>query len=239
MIFSRTEMLLGKDNIEKLSSARVVVFGVGGVGSYAVEALARCGIGHLLLVDDDTIAKSNINRQLHAMHSTVGLHKTEVMAQRARDINPDINVETRQQFCLPENVDSFLQWQPDYIIDAIDTVSAKIALAKAAGEAGISIISAMGAGNKLDPTRFEVADINETSVCPLCRVMRRELKRQGVYKLKVVYSRETVITPASSSAAPDTAHQKRQTPGSIAFVPSVVGLIAAGEVVRDLCEIKR
>lgn len=232
--FSRSALLLGDDGIEKLKKARVAVFGVGGVGSYAVEALARSGVGALDLIDDDVVSLTNINRQLIALHSTIGRAKTEVAAERIADINPECRVRTYRTFFTPETAAEFDFSEYDYIIDAIDTVSGKIALAVQAQEAGVPIISAMGAGNKLDPTAFEVADIYKTSVCPLARVMRRELKKRGVKKLKAVYSREEAMTPKGDTQEEGAAHKKRQTPGSVAFVPSVAGLIIAGEVIKDL-----
>jgi len=230
--FARTELLLGHAALDRLSRSRVAVFGIGGVGSFTVEALARSGVGHLILVDDDLVCLTNINRQLLALHSTVGRPKVDVMAERVRDINPAIDVETRKMFYLPENADAFDFSRCDYIVDAVDTVSAKIELAVRARRAGVPIISCMGAGNKLDPTRFEVADISATSVCPLCKVMRRELKRRGVENLKVVYSREPPVDRGTADSCGESAH--RRIPGSVAFVPSVAGLILAGEVVRDL-----
>lgn len=232
--FSRSALLLGDDGIEKLKKARVAVFGVGGVGSYAVEALARSGVGALDLIDDDVVSLTNINRQLIALHSTIGRAKTEVAAERIADINPECRVRTYRTFYTPETAAEFDFSEYDYIIDAIDTVSGKIALAVQAQEAGVPIISAMGAGNKLDPTAFEVADIYKTSVCPLARVMRRELKKRGIKKLKAVYSREEAMTPKGDTQEEGAAHKKRQTPGSVAFVPSVAGLIIAGEVIKDL-----
>lgn len=227
--FSRAELLLGPDALDALRRSRVAIFGIGGVGSFAVEALARCGVGHLALVDEDLVCVTNLNRQLTALHSTVGRPKVEVMAERVRDINPAAAVETFKTFYLPENADSFDLSRYDYVVDAVDTVSAKVELAVRARQAGVPVISCMGAGNKLDPTRFEVADLFATSVCPLCKVMRKELKRRGVDRLKVVYSREEPLKPAG---APDGA--RRSVPGSVAFVPSVAGLILAGETVRDL-----
>lgn len=227
--FSRAELLLGPDALDALRRSRVAVFGIGGVGSFAVEALARCGVGHLALVDDDLVCLTNLNRQLPALHSTVGRPKVEVMAERVRDINPGAVVETFKAFYLPENADAFDLSRFDYVLDAVDTVQAKVELAVRARQAGVPIVSCMGAGNKLDPTRFEVADLFATSVCPLCKVMRKELKRRGVDSLKVVYSREEPLRPAGE---PDGA--RRRTPGSVAFVPSVAGLILAGEAVRDL-----
>lgn len=233
--FSRTALLIGEQALARLAAARVVVFGIGGVGSYTVEALARAGVGRLLLIDDDTVARSNINRQLHATSETIGRYKTELMAERVRAINPAAAVETREAFCLPENVAELLREDCDYIVDAVDTVSAKLAIVERAGELQTPVISAMGAGNKLDPARFEVADIFSTTVCPLCRVMRRELRRRGVTSLKVVYSREEPRAPLCPPQEPTGAHPKRQTPGSISFVPPVTGFIIAGEVIKDLC----
>jgi len=230
--FSRTEMLIGQDALAVLRRSRVAVFGVGGVGSYTVEALARAGIGHLVLIDNDRVSLTNINRQLVALHSTIGRPKVEVARERILDINPSAVVETHQIFVLPENASSILRADWDYIVDAIDTVSAKIELAVAAQQAGIRLISCMGAGNKLDPTRFKVTDIYQTSYCPLSKVMRRELKKRGVERLKVVYSPEEPRDSAVADPA-ETVH-KRRVPGSISFVPSVAGLIIAGEVVRDL-----
>ena len=233
--FSRTELLLGAEGIEKLRKARIAVFGVGGVGGYAVEALARSGVGALDLIDDDTVSLTNINRQIIALHSTVGKPKVEVAAERVADINPACKVQTYRTFYTPETADDFDFTQYDYVIDAIDTVSGKIALAVQAQQAGTPLIASMGAGNKLDPTAFEVADIYATSVCPLARVMRRELRKRGIKKLKVVYSREEAMTPLAGEEEPGT-HQKRVTPGSVAFVPSVAGLILAGEVIKDLVD---
>jgi tRNA A37 threonylcarbamoyladenosine dehydratase len=227
--FSRLALLLGEEAVQKLQSSRVAVFGLGGVGSYTVEALARSGVGAFLLVDSDAATISNINRQLHATHETVGRLKTELMAERVRAINPAAKIETREDFCLPDNIQGFFTGHLDYIVDAIDTVSAKLALAEEAERRGIPIISAMGAGNKLDPTRFEVADIYETSVCPLCRVMRTESKKRGITALKVVYSKE----PPIKTGVPGE-NGKRSTPGSAAFVTGVAGLILAGEVVKEL-----
>lgn len=233
--FMRTELLLGAKAMEKLKNSRVAVFGVGGVGGYAVEALARSGVGALDLIDDDVVSESNINRQIIALRSTIGMPKVEVAAARVRDINPDCNVRTYRCFYTPETAGEFDFAQYDYVIDAIDTVTGKIALVMQAKDAGTPIISSMGAGNKLDPTAFKVADIYKTSVCPLARVMRRELKKRGVKKLKVVYSEEEAMTPLRMDPTVDAGgHPKRQTPGSVAFVPSVAGLILAGEVVKDL-----
>ena len=228
--FSRTECLLGGGALETLRRSRVAVFGIGGVGSFAVEALARVGVGHFVLVDGDLVCLTNLNRQLIALHSTIGLPKVDVMAGRVRDINPDAEVETFKTFYLPENADRFDLSRCDYIVDAVDTVAAKAELAARARQAGVPVISCMGAGNKLDPTRFEVADIADTSVCPLCKVMRKELKKRGLTSLKVVYSKEPPVKPAEAGA------DRRRIPGSVSFVPSVAGLILAGEVVRDLCK---
>ena len=237
--YIRTELLLGEEALQKLSRSRVAVFGVGGVGGYVCEALVRSGIGAFDLIDDDTVALSNLNRQIIATHSSIGRYKTEVMKERMLDINPDVRVVTHNCFFLPENADDFPFSEYDYIVDAIDTVTAKIALVMKAEEYGVPIISSMGTGNKLDPTRFEVADIYKTSVCPLARVMRRELKKRGVKKLKVVYSREEAMTPIQPAEQPlsETAavnHSRRSTPGSVSFVPPVAGLILAGEVIKDL-----
>lgn len=226
--FSRTEALLGPEAMARLKQARVAVFGIGGVGGYAVEALARSGIGTLDLIDSDTVSRSNINRQIIALQSTVGMAKVDAAAARIRDINPEATVNTWPVFYLPETAAQFDFSQYDYVIDAVDTVAAKLSLAEAAREAGVPIISAMGAGNKLDPTAFQVADIEKTSVCPLARVMRRELKKRGIRHLKVVYSQEEPLSPA---LPPENG---RRVPGSIAFVPPVVGFILAGEVIRDL-----
>lgn len=239
--FSRMELLIGKDKLERLGQARVAVFGVGGVGGYTVEALARCGIGTLDLIDNDKISLSNLNRQIYALYSTVGKYKVDVAEERVLDINPQARVNSYRVFYLPETAEQFDFTAYDYVVDAIDTVTGKLMLAQQAKTAGTPIISAMGAGNKMDPTAFQVADISETSVCPLAKVMRRELKKRGITNLKVVYSREKPITPisknevsASDSIESDT--RNRQIPGSMAFVPSVVGMIVAGEVIRDLLE---
>lgn len=221
-IFSRTEKLIGKAALEKLKNSRVAVFGVGGVGGYVVEALARSGVGALDLIDNDRVSESNINRQIIALRSTIGKQKTEVAAARVKDINPEIKVRTHNVFFLPETADSFDFSLFDYVVDAIDTVSGKIALIESAKRANVPVISSMGTGNKLDPTVFEVADISKTSVCPLARVMRRELKKRGIEKVKVVYSKEE---PKETEGG---------VPSSIAFVPPVAGLIIAGEVVKDL-----
>ena len=244
--FSRTELLFGKAAMETLASARVAVFGIGGVGGYTVEALARSGIGALDLIDDDRICLTNLNRQIHATRATVGKYKVDVAAARIAEINPDAVVRTFRTFYTPDTASQFDFLAYDYIVDAIDTVTGKLELVVNANDANTPIISSMGAGNKLDPTAFEVADIYQTSVCPLARVMRRELKQRGIRKLKVVYSREQPLTPIDDMAIscrthcicpPGTARtctQRRQVPGSNAFVPSVVGLIIAGEVIKDL-----
>ncbi|MBP5227894.1 MAG: tRNA threonylcarbamoyladenosine dehydratase [Kiritimatiellae bacterium] len=231
--FSRTERLIGTDAQERLKQARVAVFGVGGVGSYCVEALARAGIGHLLLVDADVISISNLNRQLPALHSTLGQPKVDVMAARIRDINPEAAVEARRCFYLPENAADFDLGHYDFVVDAVDTVAAKVELAVQANRCGVPIISCMGAGNKLDPTRFEVSDLFSTSVCPLCKAMRKQLKARGIDRLTVVYSKESPRTPIET--APDAEPPARKVaPGSISFVPSVAGLILAGHVIRQL-----
>jgi len=237
--FSRTELLIGKDAVDLLSNSAVAVFGVGGVGSFAAEALARCGIGTILLVDDDRVCISNINRQLVALHSTMGKKKTEVMRDRILDINPKCNVSVCDCFYSEETSDAVDLNRYDYIIDAIDTVSSKLTLIEHAKKSGKPIISAMGAGNKLDPTKFEVSDISKTSVCPLAKVMRRELKARGINQLKVVYSKEIPIKPLEKKESETCngepmVHGKRQTPGSISFVTSVAGLVLASEVVKDL-----
>ena len=221
-IFDRTKLLLGEENLEQLKSKRVAVFGVGGVGGYAVEALARSGVGTLDLIDKDVVDETNINRQIIALQSTIGQPKVEVAKARCLDINPDMTVNTHQVFYLPETANQFDFKSYDYVIDAIDTVTGKLQLIEAANEANVPIISSMGAGNKLDPTQFEVADISKTSVCPLAKVMRKELRDRGIEHLKVVYSKEAPIKIEARS------------PGSVAYVPSVVGLIIASEVIKDL-----
>lgn len=228
--FSRTELLLGEEAMSKLASKRVAVFGIGGVGGHVVEGLVRSGIGAIDLIDSDKVAVSNLNRQLIATLDTIGMDKTEAMARRIAQINPQCKVTMHNCFYLPENRDSFDFTQYDYIVDAVDTVTAKIDLVMRANEVAKPIISSMGAGNKLDPTAFMVADIYETSVCPLAKVMRRELKKRGIGKLKVVYSKEEPLKPLGSTEETG----RRATPGSTAFVPSVVGLIIASEVVKDL-----
>ncbi len=231
-IFLRTEMLLGDKNMQKLKTARVAVFGLGGVGGHATEALARCGVGFFDLFDNDIVAESNINRQIIALNSTIGQFKTEAMANRIHDINPSASVTCHNVFYLPDNADKFPLSNYDYIVDAIDTVSAKIELATRAEKLGVPIISSMGTGNKLNPTELEISDIYKTSVCPLARVMRRELKAKGVSSLKVVYSKEKPKTPIVCSEAIANC----RTPGSTSFVPSVAGLIIASEVIKDICK---
>lgn len=227
--FTRTAMLLGDEAIELLGEAKVAIFGIGGVGGYVAEALARAGVGHFLLVDDDRVSLSNINRQIIALHGTVGRYKTEVMKERILDINPLAEVQTREKFYLPENAGDIDFSSLSYIVDAVDTVTAKIDLAIKAQEAGVPSVSCMGAGNKLDATAFRVTDIYSTSVCPLARAMRTELRKRGVKSLKVVYSTEPAITPVRNAQDAD-----RRTPGSVSFVPAVAGLIAAGEVIKYL-----
>lgn len=244
--FSRTELLLGKETMEKLKQSRVAVFGVGGVGGYVCEALVRSGVGAFDLIDDDKVCLTNLNRQIIATRKTVGQYKVDVMKERILSINPDAQVRTHKCFFLPENADEFPFEEYDYIVDAIDTVTAKITLIMKAEEKQVPVISSMGAGNKLDASAFRVADIYKTKVCPLARVMRRELKKRGIKKLKVVYSEEKPTRPIEDMAiscrnhciCPPGAKQKcterRDIPGSVAFVPSVAGLILAGEVIKDL-----
>ena len=244
--FSRTQLLLGEEGMERLRLARVAVFGIGGVGGYTVEALARSGVGTLDLIDDDRVCLTNINRQLLATRKTVGQYKVDVAEERIREISPDTKVNSYKTFYTPQTAALFDFTQYDYIVDAIDTVTGKLELAEQARRSGVPIISCMGAGNKLDPTAFEITDIYETSVCPLARVMRRELRKRGIEKLKVVYSKEPPITPVEDMAVSCRAHcicppgtarkctQRRQVPGSTAFVPAAAGLIIAGEVVKEL-----
>lgn len=245
--FSRTELLMGKAAMDKLGASRVAVFGIGGVGGYVCEALVRSGVGAFDLIDDDKVCITNLNRQIIATTKTVGRYKTEVMRERILDINPEAEVRIHNCFFLPENSDRFPFAEYDYVVDAVDTVSAKIELVMKAKGLGIPVISSMGAGNKLDGSRFRVADLYQTKVCPLAKVMRRELKKRGIEKLKVVYSEEEPVKPQEDiqtgsgddfRSAPEEAHRstgRRQIPGSVAFVPSVAGLIIAGEVVKDLC----
>jgi len=244
--FSRTELLIGKEGLAILQGAKVAIFGIGGVGSYTVEGLVRAGVGKFVLVDDDCVCLTNLNRQLHATQKTIGMPKVDVMRDRILEINPQAEVETLQRFYMPDCGEELVRKDYDYIVDAIDTVTAKVDLVVRAQEAGIPIISCMGAGNKFDPTRFEVADLSKTTVCPLARVMRRELKLRGITHLKVVYSREETTMPietddnscATGCVCPKgttgTCTIRRQIPGSLSFVPSVAGLILAGEVVKDL-----
>ena len=227
--FSRTELLIGKDGVEKLANAKVAIFGIGGVGSFVVEALARSGIGNFVLVDNDEVDITNLNRQIIATHKTIGKHKVEIARERILDINPNANVEIYREFFMPES-EGILDNSVDYIVDAVDTVTAKIELVVRAEKMNIPIISSMGTGNKLDPTRFEVTDIYKTSVCPLAKVMRKELKQRGIKKLKVVFSKEEPIKPLNSNELTN----KKQVPGSISFVPSVAGLIVASEVIKDI-----
>lgn len=244
--FSRTQLLFGQEGMERLFRARVAVFGIGGVGGYTVEALARSGVGTLDLIDDDRVCLTNVNRQIYATRKTVGQYKVDVAEQRILEINPDAVVHTYKTFYGPQTAQQFDFSQYDYVVDAIDTVTGKLELIEQAKAAATPIISCMGAGNKLDPSAFEVADIYETSVCPLARVMRRELKKRGIRDLKVVYSKEPPLTPMDDMTISCRAHcicppgtarkctQRRQVPGSNAFVPAAAGLVVAGEVVRDL-----
>ena len=235
--YIRTRLLLGKTAMEKLSNARVAVFGVGGVGGYTVEALARSGVGALDLIDNDTVSLSNLNRQIIALHSTIGQNKVDVAAERVRDINPAIQVTTYNTFFLPENADTFDFTQYDYVVDAIDTVTGKLELISRCKKAGTPIISAMGTGNKLDPTQLEVTDLAKTTMCPLARIMRKECHKRGIDHVKVVYSREEALTPLDDNGNPLPAPEgssRRSIPGSTAFVPSAAGLIIAAEVVKDL-----
>lgn len=244
--FSRTELLIGKEALEKLFQSKVAVFGIGGVGTYAVEGLVRAGVGKFVLIDDDCICLTNINRQIHATRKTVGQPKVEVMKERILDINPRAEVVTHQTFYMPEHASDLVKSDYDYIVDAIDTVTAKIDLIVNAKEQNIPIISCMGAGNKLDPTKFEIVDIYDTSVCPLAKVMRKELRKRGVSDLKVVYSKEEPLKPLETEESScrlncicpkgttRTCTIRRQIPGSISFVPSVAGMLIASEVVKDL-----
>ena len=257
-VFARTKLLLGEDALERLSKARVIIFGVGGVGGYVAEALARSGVGHIELVDKDVVDETNINRQIIALHSTVGRYKTEVMKERILDINPDAEVVTHNIFYLPKTANEYEESEADdeidfskydYVVDAVDTVTAKLFIIEEADRCKVPVISSMGAGNKLDPTSFKVADIYKTSVCPLAKVMRRELKKRGIKKLKCVYSTEEALQITDDKTDKETVTdnnendlqseekksvRKKKAPGSVAFVPSVAGLIIAGEVVKDL-----
>lgn len=232
--FSRSQLLLGERSIQQLKKCTVAVFGIGGVGGYTAEALVRTGVGRLQLIDNDTVNLTNINRQIIADHRTIGMQKVDVMKERACAINPEVQVDCYPMFFLPDTPSDFLNGC-DYIVDAVDTISAKLALAEIAQEKQIPIISSMGAGNKLDPTKFEIADIYDTSVCPLCRVMRRELKKRDIPALKVVYSKEPPV-PREETEEIEADSSKRQTPGSVAFVPSVAGLILASAVIMDLTQ---
>ena len=248
--FSRSQLLLGPEGMERLAASRVAVFGIGGVGGAACEALSRSGVGALDLIDDDRVCLTNLNRQIIATRRTVGQYKADAMRERILEINPDAKVQVHKCFFLPENADEFPFEKYDYIVDAVDTVTAKIALVMKAKEKGVPVISCMGAGNKLDATAFRVADIYETRVCPLARVMRRELRRRGVDRLKVVYSEEVPIRPLEDMSISCRAHcicppgtkrhctDRRDIPGSVSFVPPVAGMILAGEVIKDLCGYK-
>ena len=229
--FCRTELLVGEDGIEKLHNSKVIVFGIGGVGSFVVEALTRAGVGNLILVDNDTICISNLNRQIHATQATVGSVKVEAMKARVLSINPNCNVEAKQEFITADNIQEIIPEDIDYVVDAIDTVTSKLALAEYCYKNDIKLIASMGTGNKIDPTQFRVTDVFKTKVCPLAKVMRAELRKRGVKKLKVVYSEEIPMVPNKGRAVPS---QKRQTPGSISFVPPVAGMIIGGEVIKDL-----
>lgn len=228
--FSRTELLIKKEGIEKLNNSKVAIFGIGGVGSFVVEGLVRAGVGSFLLIDNDTISESNLNRQIHALANTIGKYKVEVMKERIMQINPKAKVEILKEFFMPNSDSNLIDNTINYIVDAIDTVTAKIELVIRAEKLQIPIISSMGTGNKLDPTKFEIADINKTSVCPLAKVMRKELRARGIKKLKVVYSKEEPIKVLQN----EEQNGKKSVPGSISFVPSVAGLIIASEVVKDL-----
>ncbi|MCD8323461.1 MAG: tRNA threonylcarbamoyladenosine dehydratase [Clostridiales bacterium] len=244
--FSRTELLLGKDGMERLSTSSVAVFGIGGVGGYAAEALARSGVGSFVLVDDDKICLTNLNRQIIATRKTVGQYKADVMKERILEINPNARVEVRACFYLPENADEFDFSQYSFVVDAVDTITAKLEIIEQAQKCSVPVISCMGAGNKLDPTKFQVADIYETTICPLAKVMRHECRKRGIRALKVVYSTEKSIRPLDDMEISCRTHcicppgtkrkctQRRDIPGSVAFVPSVAGLILAGEVIKDL-----
>jgi tRNA A37 threonylcarbamoyladenosine dehydratase len=236
--YSRTRLLLGEAGVERLRSAKVILFGLGGVGGYAAEALARAGIGRIDLVDDDTVSLTNINRQMLATHATIGMHKVDVAEKRIHDIDPTIEVRSYKTFYLPETADQFDFSQYDYVIDAIDTVTGKLSLIAQAKEAGVPVISCMGTGNKLDPTGFRVADISKTSGCALSRIMRKECAKRGIKGVKVVYSEELPLTPCEDPDDPVEPQRegssRRSTPGSTAFVPGTAGLIMAGEVIKDL-----
>jgi Dinucleotide-utilizing enzymes involved in molybdopterin and thiamine biosynthesis family 1 len=244
--FSRTQLLIGKSGIGALKAARVIVFGVGGVGGFTVEALARAGVGAIEIVDDDKVCLTNLNRQIIALHSTIGRYKVDVLAKRIRDINPDCDVVAHKCFFLPETADQFDFTKYQYVVDAVDTVTAKISVIQKAKAAGVPVISCMGAGNKLDPAQFRIADISQTSVCPLARVMRQELKKRGITGVKVLYSTEKPVVPVDDETiscrthcvcppgAKHTCTERRSIPGSVSFVPSAAGLAIAGEVIRDI-----
>lgn len=235
--FSRTELVLGKENVEKLKRAKVAIFGIGGVGSFVAEGLARAGIGNFILVDNDTVSLTNINRQLIATHKTIGQNKVDVMKARISDINPEAQVETFKTFYMPDSEEKILDTSIDYVVDAIDTVTAKITLVENCQRLGIPIISSMGTGNKLDPTKLEISDITKTSVCPLAKVMRKELKARGIKKLKVLYTKEEPVKIEKNimdEYIKDEKVSKKQVPGSVSFVPSCAGLIIAGEVIKDI-----
>lgn len=236
--FSRTELIFGKKAMQKLSSSRVAVFGIGGVGGYTVEALARSGVGAIDLIDDDKVCLTNINRQIIATSKTIGKYKVEVAAERIAEINPDCQVTVHKAFYMPQTQNEFNFTQYDYVVDAIDTVTGKLTIVENAKKCGVPVISSMGAGNKVDPTAFEVTDIYKTSVCPLAKVMRRELKKRGIESLKVVYSKEEPVR-LNNDYETEESSVRREIPGSNAFVPSVVGLIIAGEVIKDLIGYKR
>ncbi len=233
--FSRTELLIGKEGLKKLHNSKVAIFGIGGVGSFVVEGLARAGVGNFILVDNDDVDITNLNRQLHALHSTVGKYKVDLMKERILEINPNAKVDTYKTFYMPDNKDNILDNSITYIVDAIDTITAKIELALDAKALDIPIIASMGTGNKLDPTKFEITDISKTSVCPLAKVMRKQLKEKGIKKYKVLYSKEEPIKPDEELVRECIeGTNKKQVPGSISFVPSVAGLIIAGEVIKDI-----
>ncbi|MBS6184140.1 MAG: tRNA threonylcarbamoyladenosine dehydratase [Clostridium celatum] len=229
--FCRTELLIGEEGIEKLHNSKVIVFGIGGVGSFVVEALTRAGVGNLILVDNDTVCISNLNRQIHATQATVESVKVEAMKARVLSINPNCKVEAKQEFITADNIQDIIPEDIDYVVDAIDTVTSKLALAEYCYKNDIKLIASMGTGNKIDPTQFRVTDVFKTKVCPLAKVMRTELRKRGVKKLKVVYSEEVPMVPNKGRAVPS---KKRQTPGSISFVPPVAGMIIGGEVIKDL-----
>ena len=235
--FSRTELLIGEEGLKRLANSTVMVLGVGGVGSHCIEALARSGVGTLILVDNDKVSRTNINRQSIAYLSTVGDYKTKLMKDRIDDICPSINVFTYETFILPDNLNEIFERKVDYIVDAIDTVTAKLAVAEYAKEHQIPLISCMGTGNKLHPELFEITDISKTSVCPLCKVMRKELKERGIHHLKVLYSKEKPIDTSARSTGEDKG-MRRSLPGSISFVPPVAGLLIAGEVIREIAGVE-